>query len=187
MANQEVYVDNAQNFRAKLAVADEVDNDMIDWLSARGIDTLQQAYAEVDRVDWMIRLIKACGVAVQRDQCVGLAADCAEHVLAAWQAKFPHDARPARAIGAAKSSSAECDAAANAAAEAALVGMNANDPLLVKAGSAAKAAAWAGFAAEMEHPYYLDFARYAARCAVEAADSPTAEMRWQMDCLRRWF
>jgi hypothetical protein len=189
VADQEIYLDNAPNFSAKVAIATELDDDLRAWLSSRGIETLRQAFAELERADWMIRLIAACGVAVEQDQCVGFAADCAEHVLHTWQAAFPDDDEPAQAIAAARLASVESDAAAHDALLAGIRAIHASVPPGDRAGRAAMAAAAAAFAAESERPseYCLGCAADAADRAQAAGDSLEEERRWQMDCLRRWF
>jgi len=189
VADQDIYLDNAQNFAAKVEVAREVDDDLRAWLSARGIETLHQAFAELERADWMIRLIAACGVAVEQAQCVGFAADCAQHVLHLWQAAFPNDEEPAQAIAEARHASVESDAAASDALRAGIRAILHSDPPNNRAGYAATAAAAAAFAAESGRPsdYNLGCAADAAHRAQAAADSLEEERRWQMDCLRRWF
>jgi Immunity protein Imm5 len=84
------------------------------------------------------------------------AADCAEHVLPIWQAEYPDDERPAKAIEAARQfARGEIDNAAHYAAGAA-----ARDAARAAAGDAAGYAA--GYAAG-------DAAGYAAGCAAGCA------------------
>jgi len=111
-----------------------------------------------------IRLVNRVGTLTQ-DVLVTFAADCAARVLPLFEARFPDDDRPRKAIEAARSGDADAAYAAYAAADAARAAYAAN------AAYAAYAAAYAARAA--------DAAVYAAR-AVDAAYAARAkESAWQ--------
>jgi len=111
-----------------------------------------------------IRLVNRVGTLTQ-DVLVTFAADCAARVLPLFEARFPDDDRPRKAIEAARSGDADAADAAYAAADAARAAYAAN------AAYAAYAAAYAARAA--------DAAVYAARAADAAYAANAKESAWQ--------
>jgi hypothetical protein len=111
-----------------------------------------------------IRLVNRVGTLTQ-DVLVTFAADCAARVLPLFEARFPDDDRPRKAIEAARSGDADAAYAAYAAADAARAAYAAN------AAYAAYAAAYAARAA--------DAAVYAARAADAAYAANAKESAWQ--------
>jgi hypothetical protein len=91
------------------------------------------------------RLVERVGV-LTRGVLVTFAADCAARVLPIFEAKFPDDDRPRKAIEAARSSDAYANAAAYAA-YAAYAAAHAADAAYADANAAAYAAAHAAYAA----------------------------------------
>jgi len=116
-----------------------------------------------------IRLVERVGT-LTREIAVTFAADCAARVLPIFEAEYPDDDRPRRAIEAARSGDANAayaDAAANAAAYAA------------RAADAARAAAYAAYAANAG-AYAAAYAAYAgAYAAARAAANAAKERAWQ--------
>ncbi len=211
-----VYVDSPENFQAAMKAVGMY-YEVTDWLRDHGVETLVQAYNKVEDPTTMLNLIEACGVVVQRDQYVGFAADCAEHVLPIWLARFPDDHRPEEAIKAARSgddsfAQAAYHSAFDASMEAAALS-NTTD-VYFAADDAAYAAAYAAFSSFANKPAtassFAETAAWAAHTSVTYAVSavyeatkysstpkrtktPKArkaaddEKRWQMECFRRWF
>ena len=126
------------------------------WVKSNGIKSDAEAWAKLQRHDWMLWLAENRGVKLDESKLRLFACDCAEQVLPLFERDYPKDKRPRVAIETArrfangKATQKEL-AAAGAAAWAA-------------AGAAAGAAAWAAarFAAR-------DAARDAARVAAWAA------------------
>jgi hypothetical protein len=106
-----------------------------------------------------IRLTRLVGT-FTREIAVTFAADCAERVLPIFEARFPDDDRPRKAIEAARSSDAYANAAAYAANAAAAYAAN---------------AAHAAHAAHAAGAYAADAAAYAAYAAAHAADAAYAD------------
>jgi hypothetical protein len=133
------------------------------------------------------RLVRRVG-ALTTAVLATLAADCAERVLPIWEAKYPGDARPRRAIEAASSVSSEraaaetVEAAAKAAAVAASEARSgAAEAAAVAASEAARVAAncrrgvaWASWASVAA----VEAAAMAVSVAAEA-DARANERRWQ--------
>jgi hypothetical protein len=109
-----------------------------------------------------------------KESAVAFAADCAEHVLHLFEARFPNDDRPRKAIEAARSRNrltayAAAYVAAYAASNAAYAAYAAN------AANAANAAAYAAYAANAANDaHYAAYAAYAANDAAYAANAPDA-------------
>jgi len=213
-----VYVDSPETFQAAMKAVGMY-YEVTDWLRDHGVETLAQAYNKVEDPTTMLSLIEVCGVVVQRDQYVAFAADCAEHVLPIWLARFPDDHRPEEAIKAARSGDdsfarAAYHSAFDASMKAAALANTTDDHAYFAASDAADAAAYAAFSSFANKPATASsFAEtasgaahtsvtYAVNAVYEAAKysstpkrtktpkarkAADAEMRWQMECFRRWF
>ena len=135
-------------------------NEALEWL--RGQPDPETAWNTCPRGDWMLWLIgKFAGEpdSPERRKLARTAAECAELVLPIYEAVYPDDDRPRKAIEAAKRGDLdECCAAANAAYTAAYA-----------------AAAYAAYAAAAYAAYAAAYAAYAAYAAAyTAADAADA-------------
>ena len=118
-----------------------------------------------------IRLVNRVGT-LTRDVLVTFAADCAARVLPIFEARFPDDDRPRKAIEAARSGGAAADRAHAAyAAYAAANAANAANAAGNAANAAANAAyaAYAAYAAARAAAYAANAAYAAAYAATDAA------------------
>jgi hypothetical protein len=131
------------------------------WARDNNIASLAEAFAKLERADWWLWLASAFGVELDKPRLVTFAADCAERVLPKFEARYPDDQRPRKAIEAARAwvtcPSPETQQQARAAYAAAYAAYD--------AAYAADDAAYAAYAAA----YAADDAAYAADDAADAA------------------
>jgi len=146
------------------------------WARDNNIASLAEAFAKLERGDWWLWLASAYKVELDKPRLVTFAADCAERALPKFEDRYPDDARPRKAIEAARACvtcpSPETRAAAYAASAVGAAAYAAD--AAARATDAADAAAYAAHAA--------DAAAYAAHAAAYAA-----ERQWQADRLRELF
>jgi hypothetical protein len=106
-----------------------------EWVKSNGIESDAEAWAKLQRPDWMLWLAKNRGVKLDESKLRLFACDCAEQVLPLFEREYPEDKRPRVAIETARrfangeATQQELAAAWDAAGAA--------------AGAAAWAAAWA--------------------------------------------
>ena len=128
-----------------------------------------------------------------RETIVRFAADCAERVLPIFEAKYPNDDRPRKAVEAARSGDAQraraasAAAAAYAAADAASAYAAYASASAYAAYAAADAAASADAASAYAYAAYASASAYAAYAAASAyaayAAADAAERKWQSERL----
>jgi hypothetical protein len=174
------------------------------WARDNNIASLAEAFAKLERSDWWLWLASAYSVDLDKPRLVTFAADCAERVLPLFEARYQADARPRRAIEAAREwvtcpipeTRNAAAYAAFAAAAAAGSGAYAAYAAAYHAAYAAYAAAYAAYAAYAAADAYAAayHAAYAAFAAAAAAGSgayayaaAAAERQWQADRLRELF
>lgn len=169
-------------------------SEALEWIGQR---SLARAWRECRRVDWMIWLLERMGKPLWTDQERRLfACDCAEHVLPIWEARYPDDARPRRAIEVArayargKATAAELVAARAAVRDAV---WDAEDATEDSAGDAAWAAARAAAGDAAGDVWDAVGAYGAAWVAAEVVEdvagdvAAAAERAWQSERLRHYI
>ncbi len=150
------------------------------WAETNNIQSDAEAWAKLQRPDWMLWLAKKRGLTLDESKLRLFACDCAEQTLPIFERDYPEDKRPRHAIETARrfaNGEATCEelAAAGAAAGAAW------DAAGAAAWDAARDAAWdAAWDAALDAAWTAeDAAGDAGRAAAWAAES-----RWQADRLR---
>ena len=175
------------------------------WVKDNGIKSDAEAWAKLQRPDWMLWLAENRGVELDESKLRLFARDCAEQVLPLFERDYPEDKRPRVAIETArrfangKATQEELAAArvaARAAAEAAArvaarvaAGAAAWDAAWAAAWAAAGEAAWA--AAEAGAAAWVAAGAWAAagEAAWAAARAAARAAAWadQADKLRSYF
>lgn len=135
--------------------------DAVKW--AKQFNTLEEAWLKCERSDWMLWFYKRCDP--DKKICVQMAVEFAERVLPIFEAKYPQDQRPRKAIDAVKEWLINPTAAAAA----------------YTADAAADAAHAATYAADAAH------AANAAAYAAYAAHAAAAERKAQADIIRKYI
>ena len=150
------------------------------WAKEHNIASLSEAFAKLDRGDWWLWLASSYDVDLDKPRLVTFAADCAERDLPIFEARYPEDLRPRKAIEAARAWIACPTPETSDAASAAYAASDAAASYAAYAASdAAHAAAHAAAYAADADAAYASYASYAAASA--------DERRWQADRLRELF
>jgi branched-subunit amino acid aminotransferase/4-amino-4-deoxychorismate lyase len=137
-------------------------------------------YETCERSDWLIWLLRKTN-AITKPQAVLLACECAEHVLAIYEKKFPADKRPRQAIEAARkwvSDPTEENRSKCRAAYAAYASASAS------ASAAASAYASAAYASAAYAAADAASASAAAYASAASDAARTTERKWQADKIR---
>ena len=137
-----------------------------DWAKENNIASLSEAFAKLERADWWLWLARAYDVDLDRPRLVTFAADCAERVLPIFEARYPEDLRPRKAIEAARAWVA-CPAPETYAAYAAAYA--ASDAAASYAASDASDAAYAAADAAYDAAAHAASSAYAAASSAYAA------------------
>ena len=112
------------------------------WAETNNIQSDAEAWAKLQRPDWMLWLAKKRGLELDESKLRLFACDCAEQTLPIFERDYPEDKRPRQAIETARrfangeATCEELDAVWDAAGDAARA------PAWAAAGDAAGAAAW---------------------------------------------
>ena len=162
--------------------------DAVKW--AKQFNTLEEAWLKCERSDWMLWFYKRCDP--DKKICVQMAVEFAERVLPIFEAKYPQDQRPRKAIDAVKEWLINPTAAA--ATYAAYAAHAANAAAYAAAADAAHAAHAATYAAYAAHAANAaayaadaDADAHAATYAAYAAHAAAAERKAQADIIRKYI
>ena len=150
-------------------------------------ETRGKTVANEDKAAWaQIRLVRRVG-SITPEIAVAFAADCAEHVLPIFEAKFPNDNRPRAAIEAARACIADPTPENRVAAENAYNAATAAARAATAAARAATAATWAAAtAAATAATWVAAWAATAATwAAAEAAAWATGAAAWAAEAAER--